>query len=234
MRAAMTLALVLMTPALTQAQQADAEAGTSASATASVATSAGSVGITGDGAADTRIDAAFARAEGAGLTTAGLEARVRRGSARGVEAARVASAVEQRVDAMLAARDALRVSGESASDVAVELGADAIESGASAAHVTRVATSFDGDTRYRALATLADLAAANRIGSDVVASVRSELSATAAGAGSAGSAAATATSAGSAAGAGLDATTRASAGIAGSAASASAAVTATVGGALPR
>lgn len=237
MRAATTILLTLFTPAILAAQQVESGTTGSAGAAAQVAASATSadgaatsVDAAAQANADARIDAAIARADANGLSTAGLESRVQMGAARGVAPARVAAAIEHRLDAMLSARDALHASGAAESRALVELGADAIESGARVTHVTQIAASFDGDTRSRAMATLGSLAARGRIGADVVGSVQSAMNAGAV----TGNAGVAAVSAGSAAAGGADVATGATGGVAGTAVSAGATATGIVGASIPR
>lgn len=222
--------MVAITPALLAAQQANANANATIATSASVSAPA-SVQLTGDAAADARIEAAIARVEAEGVSSASLANRVQLGRARGVAATRVAAAVENRADALIEARNALRASANAATSGTIELGADAIESGARSSQVAEVAARFQGEERPRALGVLASLAAEGRLGADVVASVRGALNSGAFAAGNA---------SGATAGAGAGATTSiggaasTTTGIAGGAASAGANVTGTIRGALPR
>ncbi|HUF13159.1 MAG TPA: hypothetical protein VMN78_08675 [Longimicrobiales bacterium] len=227
MRVATTILMMLFAPALLGAQQAQAQASGTASASIEAGGSDASVVATGDAAVDARIQRAFSRAEAEGMSTTGLESRVRLGAARSVAATRIATVVENRVDAMIESRDALRASGAAHSATMVELGADAIQSGARASQVAEVAAGFAGETGPRALAVLGILAAEGRIGPNVIASVSSALET---GAGASGNAGAEASSVGSSANAGASA----AAGVAGAAASAGATASGAAGGILPR
>lgn len=226
MRIATTTFLILFAPAALAAQQANTSASASATIPARVSTEAT---VTGDAAADARIEQAMTRAEASGIATAGLESRVQMGRARGVSATEIATAIEQRVDALLSVNEALEVAGSAHGATELELGADAVESGARASQVAEVVAGFGGEARPRALTALAQLAAEGRLAADVVATVRGALDA-GLGVEGAGNAAATAGSAAATASGGTAATvgsTRAAAGAAGSA-------TGVVGGALPR
>ena len=174
MRNALPVLFLVLTPALAAGQQAELQANASARASADVPATA-NIESTGDASADARIDRSAARLEAAGITTTSLAERVQLGRARGVAAARIATAVESRAAALLEARDALRASAVAHSTSLLELSADAIESGAHASAVGTVAAGFRTEERPRALAVLGSLAADGRLGADVLASVRGAL-----------------------------------------------------------
>lgn len=175
MRITISVALLLLAPATGGAQQARAQMDAAAAAPDSIART--SLPTTGEAAADARIVRALARLESAGIPNAALAERVQLGRARGVDALRIATAVERRAAAMLDARAALRTSAGTPASALLELSADAIESGAQASQVAAVAHAFPGRERSRALLMLASLAADGRIGLDAVASVRGALNA---------------------------------------------------------
>lgn len=234
MRIATTTFLILFAPAALAAQQSNTSANTSADASASAsATTPARVStdamVTGDAAADARIEQALTRAEASGIATAGLESRVQMGRARGVSATEIATAIEQRVEALLSVNEALHVAGSAHGATELELGADAVESGARASQVAEVVAGFSGEARTRALTVLTQLAAEGRLAADVVATVRGALDA-GLGVNGAGNAAAATGAAGATVSRGAAAavgSTGAAAGVAGSA-------TGAVGGSLPR
>lgn len=234
MRITTTTFLILFAPAALAAQQVDATASASANASSSASATtparvATDATVTGDAAADARIQQAMTRAEARGIGTAGLQSRVRMGRARGVSPTAIATSIEHRAEALLAVHEALQVAGSAHGATELELGADAVESGARATQVAEVVAGFDGEARTRALTVLAQLVAEGRPVADVVATVRNALDA-GVGVNAAGNAAATAGSAGAAVSGGAAAavgSTRAATGAAGQA-------TGALGGARPR
>jgi len=167
MKIATILMLTLLAPAALNAQQAAVRS----SANGEAAAQAGPASLDAQADADTearlRVDRAMQRARAEGLGTTALEARVREGRAKGIAAARIAAAVEKRLDAMLDVRSTLRARGDAATESAIGLGAIAVESGASASQVADVTAAFSGQARARALTVLGELAAQGRLGSTV-------------------------------------------------------------------
>lgn len=102
-----------------------------------------------------RIDAATSRARDAGIPVALLETKVAEGKAKGVPMERIAAAVERREAALERASEALGGSNHEAADLSV--GADAIESGVSAAVLKAAAEAAPRDRRVVAIAALTEL-----------------------------------------------------------------------------
>jgi hypothetical protein len=105
-----------------------------------------------------RIDAAVRAAAAAKIPTSLLTNKVAEGEAKHVDEARIATAVEARLRALLRASSVMNradVQQTSASDLAVA--ADALEAGVSESAVIRVAKSAPEERRVVAVAVLADL-----------------------------------------------------------------------------
>ena len=103
-----------------------------------------------------RIDAATAHAREAGIPVALLESKVAEGKAKGIPMDRIAAAVDRREAALEKASQALRGRSDvSAPDLSV--GADAIESGVSAAVLKAIADTAPRDRRVVAIAALTEL-----------------------------------------------------------------------------
>lgn len=105
---------------------------------------------------DERIEAARQRAMSAGLPVALLESKVAEGRAKGVAMDRIAAAVEAREAALLRSRDAMRVRGD-VSPAQLGLGAEALQSGVSAAVLTAITERAPGEHRAVAIAALTQL-----------------------------------------------------------------------------
>ena len=168
MKAVLPVLMMMIVPGMAAAQQAGVSATSETSASAAVSTTR----VTGDASADARIAQSIAGVEARGLSSASLESRVQLGRARGVAPSRIAASVEQRANAIVEASNALRASGQARASLAVELAADAIESGARASQVTEVALAFGDESRPRALSVLGTLAADGAIGANAVAAVQ--------------------------------------------------------------
>jgi hypothetical protein len=102
-----------------------------------------------------RINAAYARARGAGIPVALLESKLAEGKAKGVPLERIAAAIERRGVALERASQALR--GEADAAASLSVGADAIESGVNEAMLNAVAENAPGDRRNVAIAALTQL-----------------------------------------------------------------------------
>jgi hypothetical protein len=103
-----------------------------------------------------RIDAATSHAREAGIPVTLLESKVAEGKAKGIPMDRIAAAVERREVALEKASQALRGRSDvGAADLSV--GADAIESGVSAAVLKAIADSAPRDRRVVAIAALTEL-----------------------------------------------------------------------------
>jgi hypothetical protein len=106
--------------------------------------------------AQERIDAASAHAREAGIPVTLLESKVAEGKAKGIPMDRIAAAVERREAALEKASQALRGRPDiGAADLSV--GADAIETGVSAAVLKAIADSAPRDRRVVAIAALTEL-----------------------------------------------------------------------------
>ena len=106
--------------------------------------------------AQERIDAATAHAREAGIPVTLLESKVAEGKAKGIPMDRIAAAVERREVAIEKASQALRGRPDvGAADLSV--GADAIETGVSAAVLKAIADSAPRDRRVVAIAALTEL-----------------------------------------------------------------------------
>jgi hypothetical protein len=106
--------------------------------------------------AQERIDAATAHAREAGIPVTLLESKVAEGKAKGIPMDRIAAAVERREAAIEKASQALRGRPNvGAADLSV--GADAIETGVSAAVLQAMADSAPRDRRVVAIAALTEL-----------------------------------------------------------------------------
>jgi len=106
--------------------------------------------------AQERIDAATAHAREAGIPVTLLESKVAEGKAKGIPMDRIAAAVERREVAIEKASQALRGRPDvGAADLSV--GADAIETGVSAAVLKAIAETAPRDRRVVAIAALTEL-----------------------------------------------------------------------------
>lgn len=109
-----------------------------------------------DGSA--RINASMQAAARAEIPTSLLESKVKEGRAKGIADARIASAVEARLEALLTARDALADAGvESLTAGELSVAADAVQVGVSQRALVDVITSAPDERRAVATAVLASL-----------------------------------------------------------------------------
>lgn len=107
---------------------------------------------------ETRIDAALGAATRAQIPVSLLESKVQEGRAKGVPEARIASAVEARLDALLRAQNALargRADAVAAGDLSIA--ADALQAGVSETAVIDVMTRTPVQRRAVATAVLTEL-----------------------------------------------------------------------------
>jgi len=90
-----------------------------------------STAATGTGAG-ARVEAALETAVEAGIPVSLLERKVAEGKAKGVPMERIAGAVEKRLDALMAARDAMTKAGlQSTTEGELSVAADAVQGGVS-------------------------------------------------------------------------------------------------------
>ena len=110
--------------------------------------------------ADARIDAALETAVDAGIPVSLLERKVAEGKAKGVPMDRIAAAVEQRLDGLMQARDAMTKAGlASTTEGELSVAADAVQAGVSQSALVAISQRAPGDSRAVAIAVLTDLVA---------------------------------------------------------------------------
>jgi hypothetical protein len=110
------------------------------------------------GGPDARIDAALQSAVHAGIPVSLLERKVAEGQAKGVPMARIAAAVEHRLDALTQAHDALLKAGlQSTTEGELSVAADAVQAGVSQSALVAISQRAPGDSRAVAIAVLTDL-----------------------------------------------------------------------------
>jgi hypothetical protein len=109
-----------------------------------------------------RVEAAKARALGAGVPVALIEAKIAEGHAKGVPMERLAAAVERRGAALERAFAAMAASGEVQADQ-LSVGADAIDAGVSAAVLTHLSEISEGTRRTVAIAALTQLVTSGQV-----------------------------------------------------------------------
>jgi hypothetical protein len=120
-----------------------------------------STASTGSGAgSDARINAALESAVHAGIPVSLLERKVAEGQAKGVPMARIAAAVEHRLDALTQAHDALLKAGlRSTTEGELSVAADAVQAGVSQSALVAISQRAPEDSRAVAIAVLTDLVA---------------------------------------------------------------------------
>ena len=112
------------------------------------------------GGADARINAALESAVHAGIPVSLLERKVAEGKAKGVPMARIAAAVEHRLDALTQAHDALLKAGlRSTTEGELSVAADAVQAGVSQSALVAISQRAPEDSRAVAIAVLTDLVA---------------------------------------------------------------------------
>jgi hypothetical protein len=112
------------------------------------------------GGADARINAALESAVQAGIPVSLLERKVAEGQAKGVPMARIAAAVEHRLDALTQAHDALLEAGlRSTTEGELSVAADAVQAGVSQSALVAISQRAPEDSRAVAIAVLTDLVA---------------------------------------------------------------------------
>jgi hypothetical protein len=110
------------------------------------------------GAPAVRIDAAMANATRAGIPVSLLESKVQEGRAKGVAEARIASAVEARLDALVRARSALtRAQAPGIGAPELSVAADALQGGVDESDMVRVMVDVPAARRAVAAAVLTEL-----------------------------------------------------------------------------
>ena len=110
--------------------------------------------------ADARVATALDAAVEAGIPVSLLERKVAEGKAKGVPMARIAAAVERRLEALTEARDALAKAGlESTTEGELSVAADAVQAGVSQTALLTISRRAPETSRAVAIAVLADLVA---------------------------------------------------------------------------
>lgn len=128
------------------------------------------------GGADARIDAALQSALKAGIPVSLLERKVAEGEAKGVPMARIAAAVEHRLDALTQAQDALLKAGlKSTTDGELSVAADAVQAGVSQSALVAISQRAPENSRAVAIAVLTDLVALGRASDQALARVEGAL-----------------------------------------------------------
>ena len=115
-------------------------------------------GPAGTSAADARIDATLATAVNAGIPVSLLERKIAEGKAKGVPMERIAAAVQQRLDALTQAHDALLKAGlQSTTEGELSVAADAVQGGVSQSALVAISQRAPDQSRAVAIAVLTDL-----------------------------------------------------------------------------
>ena len=112
----------------------------------------------GAGRADARVEAALETALEAGIPVSLLERKIAEGKAKGVPMERIAEAVQNRLDALTRARDAMASGGlTSTTEGELSVAADAVQAGVSETALVTISQTAPEDRRTVAIAVLADL-----------------------------------------------------------------------------
>jgi hypothetical protein len=104
-----------------------------------------------------RIDAALTQALESGIPVALLESKVAEGRAKGIPMDRIALAVEQRLQGLSRARDAMARGAEDLDAAQISVGADALGAGVSEAVLEEIAATTPQERRTVAVAALTHL-----------------------------------------------------------------------------
>lgn len=118
-----------------------------------------------------RIDEAMARAEAAGVPTELLQLKQAEGEAKGVPLDRIADAMEERADALIAAREAMPESDAHA----VAAGADAVEAGIGQAVLEHIENTVPAERRFVATYVVSRLVDLGRAPAEALAQVEDAL-----------------------------------------------------------
>jgi hypothetical protein len=110
--------------------------------------------------ADARINTALSTALDAGIPVSLLERKIAEGKAKGVPMERIAAAVQQRLDALTQAHDALLKAGlQSTTEGELSVAADAVQGGVSQSALVAISQRAPDESRAVAIAVLTDLVA---------------------------------------------------------------------------
>lgn len=104
-----------------------------------------------------RIDAALIQAQESGIPVALLESKIAEGRAKGVSMDRIAMAVEQRLQGLTRARDAMARGADDLDAAQISVGADALGTGVSEAVLEEISTTTPQERRTVAVAALTHL-----------------------------------------------------------------------------
>ena len=127
-------------------------------------------------AAQARIDAALSAALDAGVPVSLLERKIAEGEAKGVPMDRIAAAVENRLEALTEAHDALAKAGlTSTTEGELSVAADAVQGGVSQSALVAVSQQAPADSRAVAIAVLTDLVAMGQASAQALARVEGAL-----------------------------------------------------------
>lgn len=160
--------MIALVPSAVQAQSATGSASGSAQSTVNAAAS---------GDAQARINAAFEQATSVGVPASMLESKVAEGRAKGASMARIAAAVEHRLEVLTQAHSAIAARGEAASRAELAAAATALEAGARKEDVREVRESAKPEQRPAALTLLAEFVAEGRLPAQAVAGVQAAIAA---------------------------------------------------------
>ncbi len=126
--------------------------------------------------ADARIDAVLSTALDAGIPVSLLERKIAEGKAKGVPMDRIAAAVQQRLDALTKAQDALQKAGlESTTEGELSVAADAVQGGVSQSALAAISQRSTDGSRAVAIAVLTDLVAQGHVPDQALSQVEAAL-----------------------------------------------------------
>jgi hypothetical protein len=123
-----------------------------------------------------RVDAALSSALEAGIPVSLLQQKIAEGKAKGVPMDRIAAAVERRLEALTAAKEAMTKGGvESASESELSVAADAVQGGVSQTALAAISEQSSGDNRVVAIAVLTELVAMGHVPAEALTRVQTAL-----------------------------------------------------------
>jgi hypothetical protein len=127
-------------------------------------------------AADARVEAALDQALEAGIPVALLERKIAEGKAKGVPMDRIAAAVQNRLEALTQAQEAMTKAGlESTTEGELSVAADAVQGGVSQTALAAISARAPGETRAVAIAVLTDLVALGHASDQALTQVQAAL-----------------------------------------------------------
>jgi hypothetical protein len=123
-----------------------------------------------------RVDAALGSALDAGIPVSLLEQKIAEGKAKGVPMDRIAAAVEHRLEALTAAKDAMNKGGvDNATEGELSVAADAVQGGVSQTALAAISQESSGDNRVVAIAVLTELVAMGHVPEEALTRVQTAL-----------------------------------------------------------